>query len=120
MRRARSCAASHASSQAWDLYYQVFRRINKQLPQARASLVARACVCVRVFLTLAVAPQLMTIELQYVSPRLLRARDLELAVPGTYRAGQPVVRIARFAQVGRGCSARCSLTDAIVLARRSR
>ena len=60
-------------NQAWDLYYhviflyanrysfhfQVFRRINKQLPQ------------------------LTTLELQYVSPRLLNAKDLELAVPGT-------------------------------------
>ena len=35
-------------------------------------------------------------ELQYVSPRLLASRDIELAVPGTYRAGQPVVRIAFF------------------------
>lgn len=58
--------------QAWDLYYHVFRRINKQLPQ------------------------LTTLELQYVSPKLLAAKDLELAVPGTYRSGEPVVRIAAF------------------------
>ena len=45
-------------NQAWDLYYQVFRRITKQLPQ------------------------LTTLELQYVSPRLLAAKDLELAIPG--------------------------------------
>jgi FKBP12-rapamycin complex-associated protein len=44
--------------QAWDLYYLVFRRINKQLPQ------------------------LTTLELQYVSPKLLEAKDLQLAVPG--------------------------------------
>eukprot|EP00455_Lapot_gusevi_P043451 TRINITY_DN5289_c0_g1_i3.p1 TRINITY_DN5289_c0_g1~~TRINITY_DN5289_c0_g1_i3.p1 ORF type:complete len:1031 (-),score=314.04 TRINITY_DN5289_c0_g1_i3:149-2875(-) len=61
-------------NQAWELYYHAFRRINKQLPQ------------------------LTDLELQYVSPRLLNARDLELAVPGTYRvqAGQPVVRISSF------------------------
>ncbi len=57
-------------NQAWELYYHVFRRINKQLPQ------------------------LTELELQFVSPRLLAARDLELAVPGTYRAGHAIVRIA--------------------------
>ncbi|RHY23350.1 hypothetical protein DYB25_009643 [Aphanomyces astaci] len=46
-------------NRAWDLYYYVFRRINKQLPQ------------------------LTTLELQYVSPNLLQARNLQLAVPGT-------------------------------------
>eukprot|EP00742_Colponemidia_sp_Colp-10_P007030 GILJ01007544.1.p1 GENE.GILJ01007544.1~~GILJ01007544.1.p1 ORF type:complete len:2402 (-),score=355.14 GILJ01007544.1:281-6541(-) len=60
-------------NQAWDLYYHVFRRINKQLPQ------------------------LTTLELQYVSPKLLAATDLELAVPGTYRAGEAVVNIRSFA-----------------------
>ncbi|RKO90751.1 armadillo-type protein, partial [Blyttiomyces helicus] len=59
-------------NQAWDLYYHVFRRINKQLPQ------------------------LTTLELQYVSPKLLAARNLELAVPGTYRSGEPVSKIASF------------------------
>ncbi|RZC44315.1 hypothetical protein C5167_037265 [Papaver somniferum] len=34
---------------------------------------------------------------QSVSPELLDCRDLELAVPGTYRAGSPVVTIASFA-----------------------
>ncbi|KAH6617660.1 armadillo-type protein [Chaetomium sp. MPI-SDFR-AT-0129] len=59
-------------SQAWDLYYQVFRRISRQLPQ------------------------MTSLELTYCSPDLLQARDLELAVPGTYRSGQPIVRIAGF------------------------
>ncbi|KAI9000239.1 armadillo-type protein [Gaertneriomyces semiglobifer] len=59
-------------NQAWDLYYLVFRRINKQLPQ------------------------LTTLELQYVSPKLLAARDLDLAVPGTYRSAESVVKIASF------------------------
>jgi FKBP12-rapamycin complex-associated protein len=59
-------------NQAWDLYYHVFRRINKQLQQ------------------------LTTLELQYVSPNLLSAKNMDLAVPGTYRAGAPIIRIAQF------------------------
>ena len=59
--------------QAWDLYYHVFKRINKQLPS------------------------LTTLQLQYVAPALVRAQGLELAVPGTYVAGEPVVTIASFA-----------------------
>ena len=47
-------------NQAWDLFYHVFRRINKQLPT------------------------LTTLGLQYVSPKLLAASNLQLAVPGTY------------------------------------
>jgi len=45
---------------AWDIYYGVFRKIEKQLPQ------------------------LTTLDLQYVSPELLKARNLELAVPGKF------------------------------------
>lgn len=45
-------------NQAWDLYYQVFRKISRQLPQ------------------------LNSLDLQYVSPKLLAAKDLDLAVPG--------------------------------------
>jgi FKBP12-rapamycin complex-associated protein len=56
-------------NQAWDLYYQVFRKISRQLPS------------------------LMTLELQYVSPKLKDAVDLELAVPGTYQVGKQVIRI---------------------------
>ena len=59
-------------NQSWDLYYQVFRRITKQLPQ------------------------LTTLELQYVSPRLQAVSDLELAIPGSYRSGDPIVRISSF------------------------
>ncbi|KAG6014979.1 hypothetical protein E4U54_004504, partial [Claviceps lovelessii] len=59
-------------NQAWDLYYQVFRRISRQLPQ------------------------LTSLELTYCSPKLLNSRDLELAVPGTYRSGQPIIRIMSF------------------------
>ncbi|XP_063386567.1 serine/threonine-protein kinase mTOR [Cydia fagiglandana] len=57
-------------NQAWDLYYHVFRRISRQLPQ------------------------LTSLELQYVSPRLLNCRDLELAVPGSYVPDLPLIRIA--------------------------
>jgi FKBP12-rapamycin complex-associated protein len=59
-------------NQAWDIYYNVFRRINRQLPQ------------------------LQTLELQYVSPKLLAAHDLDLAVPGTYEPSKPIVRIMGF------------------------
>ncbi|RLN97572.1 hypothetical protein BBJ28_00010972 [Nothophytophthora sp. Chile5] len=59
-------------NRAWDLYYHVFRRINKQLPQ------------------------ITTLELQVVSPNLLQARNLQLAVPGTYRAGHAIVKIGSF------------------------
>lgn len=62
-------------NQAWDLYYGVFKRIARQLPQ------------------------LMSLELQYVSPELKAAHDLDLAVPGTYAVGKPVVRIQSFEPV---------------------
>ncbi|TID15752.1 hypothetical protein CANINC_004281 [Pichia inconspicua] len=59
-------------NQAWDLYYTVFRRISKQLPI------------------------LQSLDLQHVSPKLLHARDLELAIPGTYETGKDIVRIKKF------------------------
>lgn len=59
-------------NQAWDLYYAVFRKISRQLPQ------------------------LMSLDLKYVSPQLKDMHDLELAVPGTYQSGKPVIRIAMF------------------------
>ena len=62
-------------NQAWDLYYQVFRKIARQLPS------------------------LMSLELQYVSPKLKDAYDLELAVPGTYVVGKPVIRTISFEPV---------------------
>ncbi|XP_052626570.1 serine/threonine-protein kinase TOR isoform X1 [Lactuca sativa] len=60
-------------TRAWDLYYHVFRRIDKQLQS------------------------LTTLDLQAISPELVECRDLELAVPGTYCADSPVVTIASFA-----------------------
>ena len=62
-------------NQAWDLYYSVFKRISKQLPQ------------------------LMTLDLTYISPRLKVAHDLNLAVPGTYQSGKSVIRIVKFDQI---------------------
>ncbi|KRZ41765.1 Target of rapamycin, partial [Trichinella pseudospiralis] len=56
-------------TQAWDLYYNVFRRITKQLPL------------------------LSSLDLQYVSPKLLKCKNLELAVPGTYDPSRPLVCI---------------------------
>ena len=57
-------------NQAWDLYYHVFRRISRQLPQ------------------------LTQLELQYVSPKLLMCRDLELAIPGSYLPNRAICRIS--------------------------
>lgn len=59
--------------QAWDLYYHIFRRINRYLPTVS------------------------TLDLHNVSATLATAADLELAVPGTYIANEPVVTIRRFA-----------------------
>ena len=62
-------------NQAWDLYYSVFRKIARQLPQ------------------------LISLDLKYVSPRLKDAHDLDLAVPGTYQAGKALTRITYFDHV---------------------
>ena len=39
--------------------------------------------------------QLTTLELQYVSPKLMGCENLELAVPGTYEPNQPIVHIRK-------------------------
>lgn len=56
---------------AWDIYYHVFRRISRQLPQ------------------------LTSLELQFVSPKLTECTDLELAVPGSYNPRQELICIAK-------------------------
>ncbi|KAF8928817.1 armadillo-type protein [Dissophora ornata] len=61
-------------NQAWDMYLQVYHRIKK-------------------------LPPLSTLELPYVSHQLENARDLELAIPGTYKSGEPVIRISSFIHV---------------------
>ena len=40
-------------------------------------------------------PKLTQLELQYVSPKLLVCRDLELAVPGSYVPNREVIRIGQ-------------------------
>nr|AAL39420.1 GM10438p [Drosophila melanogaster] len=55
---------------AWDIYYHVFQKISRQLPQ------------------------LTSLELPYVSPKLMTCKDLELAVPGSYNPGQELIRIS--------------------------
>lgn len=57
-------------NQAWDLYYNVFRKISSQLRQ------------------------LTSLDLNYVSPNLMKAQNLELAVPGTYDPNGSLVTIA--------------------------
>jgi FKBP12-rapamycin complex-associated protein len=57
-RRFRAYGDTTHLDKAWDIYYGVFRKVEKQLPQ------------------------LTTLDLQYVSPSLLKARNLDLAVPG--------------------------------------
>ncbi|KAI9726194.1 MAG: phosphatidylinositol kinase- protein kinase tor1 [Chrysothrix sp. TS-e1954] len=61
-------------NQAWDVYYGVFKKIAKQIVQ------------------------ITTVDLQYVSPKLKDVSDLELALPGTYKSGKPVIRISSFVQ----------------------
>lgn len=62
-------------NQAWELYSMVFRRIKRQINMVDS------------------------LELEHVSPKLVRARNLLLAVPGTYRETYrtKVVRIKSFA-----------------------
>ncbi|WFD05627.1 non-specific serine/threonine protein kinase [Malassezia vespertilionis] len=74
VRRYRQYSEIGDLNQAWDLYYHVFKRITKQLPASNS----------------------VQLALQYVSPKLLALRDLELAIPGSYVSGQPIVRIVQF------------------------
>ncbi|WVQ75374.1 hypothetical protein IAR50_004994 [Cryptococcus sp. DSM 104548] len=69
LKRYRMNSDSNEIQQAWELYYQVFQRLVKQLKL------------------------LNVVELQYVSPKLMAARDLDIAVPGTYQSGKPVIGI---------------------------
>ncbi|ETO28610.1 phosphatidylinositol kinase Tor2 [Reticulomyxa filosa] len=61
-------------NQAWEYYAFVFRQISQHLPN------------------------LKHLELQYVSPKLQKAQDLQLAVPGTYNAHKDTVSISAFQQ----------------------
>ncbi|THU84709.1 hypothetical protein K435DRAFT_806474 [Dendrothele bispora CBS 962.96] len=73
-RRYRNRGETSELDKAWDIYYAVFKKIEKQLPL------------------------LTTLDLQYVSPILLSIRNLTLAVPGTYQSGREVITISSFAQ----------------------
>lgn len=64
--------AATALDKAWDIYYTVFRRINKQLPE------------------------LTQLELRQCSPALSKARNLELSIPGSYRVDGSYVKIQEF------------------------
>lgn len=59
-------------SAAWDHYYVVFKRITRMLPR------------------------LVSLDLQYVSPKLLNARNLHFVVPGTYSPDTEPVFIDKF------------------------
>ncbi|KAJ2366975.1 phosphatidylinositol kinase- protein kinase tor1 [Coemansia sp. RSA 2610] len=58
--------------QAWELYYVVFRRIEKLFPKPS------------------------TLALKDTAPTLLQCRDMELAVPGTYDPDREIVYIQSF------------------------
>ncbi|KAI5290740.1 phosphatidylinositol kinase- protein kinase tor1 [Ascosphaera acerosa] len=58
--------------QAWDLYQRVFMKILRHLSQ------------------------MTSLDLKYVSPKLRDMTNLDLAVPGTYQSGKPVIRIMSF------------------------
>ncbi|KZV98444.1 phosphatidylinositol 3-kinase [Exidia glandulosa HHB12029] len=58
---------------AWILYTTVYRRLERQ-------------------------PAQPIMNLQQVSPYLLNARDLQLAIPGTYTAGKPLLTIHQFSK----------------------
>ena len=56
-------------SDAWQIYVKVFRKMSKNIKE------------------------MASINLGEVSPKLYAARNLQTAVPGTYRIGEPVVRV---------------------------
>ena len=59
-------------TQAWELYFHVFKRISKQLPL------------------------LVSLELKSVSHKLHDQRDMVLPVPGTYEPGKSIIYILEF------------------------
>jgi FKBP12-rapamycin complex-associated protein len=57
---------------AWECYARVYYKLKKRIPKLRK------------------------LQLEHVSPLLANARDLELAVPGTYAPNTPIIRIQSF------------------------
>mmetsp|Transcript_20799 Transcript_20799/g.32071 ORF Transcript_20799/g.32071 Transcript_20799/m.32071 type:complete len:100 (+) Transcript_20799:151-450(+) len=62
-------------NQAWDIYFNVFKRITSKYQNVQFY------------------------ELRNVAPKLLASENLQIAVPGTFRCGFKVTRIAKFSQV---------------------
>ena len=58
---------------AWENFYSVLSQLGHELQETKS------------------------LQLEHVSPKLLRAHHLELAVPGTYHANREVIAIERFA-----------------------
>uniref|UniRef100_A0A915Q5B5 Serine/threonine-protein kinase TOR n=1 Tax=Setaria digitata TaxID=48799 RepID=A0A915Q5B5_9BILA len=77
-------------NQAWDLYYIVFRKISSQLRQLTS--LDLNYVSPRLMLT--EKPKAVCYEKYMLEQRLVKARDLELAVPGTYDPNAPLVTIS--------------------------
>ena len=72
-KRFRQTNRSAELDKAWELYYDVFRKINKQLPQSTH------------------------LEMSQISPKLQNlCVDLAIAMPGTYKANSDVVTIKAF------------------------
>jgi FKBP12-rapamycin complex-associated protein len=71
-RRYRESQNENYLEQAWAIYYQVHSNIKNYLQQ------------------------LSSLDLEYISPLLLNANHLDLAVPGYYHSGDPIVRITAF------------------------
>lgn len=79
-------------SQAWDGYYLVFRRITRYLHVTSK------------------------LELQFVSPKLLKARNLKLAVPGTYNPLQNSSSLLRSMKSNDGHSESSIVDELITIA----
>ena len=62
-------------NQAWDIYLNVFKRIGSKYQSVQFY------------------------ELRNVAPKLLGSENLKIAVPGTFRCGRKITRIAKFSQV---------------------
>lgn len=62
-------------NQAWDIYLNVFKRIGSKYQSVEFY------------------------ELRNVAPKLLASENLKIAVPGTFRCGRKITRIAKFNQV---------------------
>lgn len=82
--------------QVSQLALQVFKKVEKQLPQ------------------------LTTLDLQYVSPSLLKARNLDLAVPGTFgsiclRASMLTLRQEPIRVAGQSSGLQASLPNSLSL-----